>query len=139
MDNGHQEFRVTPGAPISAQPDNATGGAPGGCGGGSGGKTPSVVRSYRSKEDVWARSRRKNVPKRVLEDLLAAWRAGMGGMTPAEYGAAFIGPQVTSGVHAKARRWCEANGRRLSWEMDSKPPFCNLAQTFGSRRLNHSH
>lgn len=62
--------------------------------GSRGGKAFRVVRSYRTKEDVWARSRRKNVSQRVLEELLATWRAGTGGMTPAEFGAAFIGEQV---------------------------------------------
>lgn len=53
---------------------------------------PTVIRRYRSKEESWARARRKNVPKRVLEDLLAAWRERENGLTPAEYGAAFVGP-----------------------------------------------
>lgn len=84
------ECQVPSGVPTSACSSGGGGG-----GGGSEGKKSRVIRSYRSKEDLWARSRRKNVPRRVLEDLLAAWRAGTGGMTPAEYGAAFVGEQVT--------------------------------------------
>ncbi|CAN0265408.1 unnamed protein product, partial [Pylaiella littoralis] len=56
------------------------------------GADPPVVRLYRSDEENSARRRRKNVPTRILDDLLEAWRGGEEGMTPAEYGAAFVGP-----------------------------------------------
>ncbi|CAN0001882.1 unnamed protein product, partial [Scytosiphon promiscuus] len=56
------------------------------------GHPSAVVRRYRSKEDSWARARRKNIPNRVLKDLLAAWRKEENGLTPAEYGAAVVGP-----------------------------------------------
>jgi len=65
-------------------------------GGGKPAAKPRLVRSYRNREEAWARSRRRKVPTRILEDLLAAWRAGTEGLTPAEYGAAFVGhPEVT--------------------------------------------
>lgn len=67
-------------------------------GGGERRAKPRLVRSYRSREEAWARSRRRKVPTRILEDLLAAWRAGTEGLTPAEYGAAFVGhPEVMRG------------------------------------------
>eukprot|EP00903_Cladosiphon_okamuranus_P015423 g14246.t1 len=111
------ECQVAPGVPASAR----NSGSGGGGGGGSGGKNFRIVRSYRSKEDFWARSRRKNVPKRVLEDLLAVWRAGTEGMTPAEYGAAFIGDQRASFlVYAIANGWgTRAGGVHSKQTLDS--------------------
>ncbi|CAM9568260.1 unnamed protein product, partial [Ectocarpus sp. 13 AM-2016] len=70
----------------------------GGGGGGSGGRvaapptTAAVVRRYRTQEATWERARLQIVPSRALGELLEAWRSGHEGMTPAEYGAAFIGP-----------------------------------------------
>ena len=79
--------------------------ARGGAGGDEKRAKPRVVRSYRSEEESWARSRRMKVPARILEELLAAWRAGTEGLTPAEYGAAFIGqPEVTWSKERRRRR-----------------------------------
>lgn len=60
-----------------------------------------VVRRYRSTEDSWARARRKSVPVRVLEDLLAAWKKRESGLTPAEYGSAFVGPSQVARMERK--------------------------------------
>ncbi len=84
-------------AASSPRPYLATAAAAAGGGGGKRAK-PWLIRSYRSREEAWARSRRRKVPTRILEDLLAAWRAGTEGLTPAEYGAAFVGhPEVMRG------------------------------------------
>lgn len=54
--------------------------------------TATVVRRYRTEEVTRERARRQTVPSRALGELLEAWRSGQEGMTPAEYGATFIGP-----------------------------------------------
>lgn len=111
--NRQQEFQAAPSVPTSARSRD-----------GSRGRRPRVVRSYRSKEDVWARSRRKNVPKRVLDDLLAAWRSGTERMTPAEYGAVFVGAQVTgsyvkTGLEGSSSRELRRDkGQSRAWVMD---------------------
>lgn len=56
------------------------------------GDNPAVVGVNRSDEENRGRWRRKNVPTRGLDDLLEAWKGRREGMTPAEYGAAFVGP-----------------------------------------------
>lgn len=55
------------------------------------GDYPPVVWRYLSEEENHARRRGKNIPTRVLDELLEAWRGKGEGMTPAEYGAAFVG------------------------------------------------
>ncbi|CBN73991.1 hypothetical protein Esi_0009_0176 [Ectocarpus siliculosus] len=84
-----------------------------GGGGGGGGRvaapptTATVVRRYRTQEATWERARRQTVPSRALGELLEAWRSGQEGMTPAEYGAAFIGPPKRASflAYAIANGW----------------------------------